>query len=143
MKKWVLWAAFACLFSVTGFCQTKKKAAKIVAISAVQLSKGQTVYENVCSACHQADGTGVPSLNPPLTKNDWTLGDKTRLINIVLKGLQEKIEVNGEVYDNVMPANDYLSDQEIADVLTFVRNSFGNKASGVSVAEVKTQRAKK
>lgn len=143
MRKWVLWAAFACFFSTTGFCQIKKKLANDLTISAAQLSKGQTVYENVCSACHQADGTGVPSLNPPLVKNDWVSGDKTRLINIVLKGLQEKIEVNGEAYDNVMPANDYLSDQEIADVLTFVRNSFGNKASNVSAAEVKTQRAKK
>jgi mono/diheme cytochrome c family protein len=104
--------------------------------------RGQKVYETVCSVCHQPDGGGVPGMNPPLIKTDWVLGDKARLIGIVLKGLQEKIEINGDSYDNIMPANDYLTDQEIADVLTFVRNNFGNKASAVKAAEVKALREK-
>lgn len=93
--------------------------------------------------CHQESGDGVPGLNPPLVKTAWVLGDKPKLINVILKGLHEPVEINGERYNNIMPANDFLSDQEISDVLTFVRNSFGNKASAVSAAEVKAERAKK
>lgn len=106
------------------------------------IERGKTVYEQSCLACHQADGSGVPSLNPPLIKTKWTLGDKNQLINVVLKGLDEEIEVDGETYHNVMPPLAYLSDQEIADVLTYVRNSFGNKASAIKEADVKALRGK-
>jgi mono/diheme cytochrome c family protein len=104
------------------------------------LVHGQKVYETVCATCHQPDGSGVPGLNPPLIKTGWVLGDKSKLISLVLNGLQDKIEINGESYENIMPANDYLTDQEIADVLTFVRNNFGNKASSIKPSEVKAQR---
>jgi mono/diheme cytochrome c family protein len=104
------------------------------------MERGLAAYENNCLACHQVDGSGVPGLNPPLTKTKWVVGDKKTLIDILLKGMDTEIEVNGEVYNNVMPSNAHLSDQEIADVLTYVRNSFGNKASAVTVAEVKAQR---
>jgi mono/diheme cytochrome c family protein len=90
-----------------------------------------------------ADGNGVPGLNPPLAKTDWVTGDKKRLINVILKGLNDPIEVNGEEYANPMPAQEFLSDQEIADVLTYIRASFGNKASAVTAAEVKAQRGRK
>lgn len=106
------------------------------------IERGKTVYESTCLACHQADGSGVPNLNPPLIKTKWTLGDKNQLINVVLKGLDEEIEVDGETYHNVMPPISYLSDQEIADVLTYVRNSFGNKASAIKEADVKALREK-
>ena len=106
------------------------------------MHKGQKVYETVCAVCHQPDGGGVPGLNPPLIGTDWVLGSKSRLIGVVLKGLQEKIEINGDSYDNIMPANDYLTDQQIADVLTFVRNSFCNKASVVKAEEVAVLRKK-
>jgi mono/diheme cytochrome c family protein len=116
--------------------QTKKTPAK-------SDGAGQQVYEQYCLACHQADGSGVPSLNPPLKQTDWVQGDKTRLINVVLKGLQEPIEINGESYNNVMPAHDFLSDKEVADVLTFIRSNFGNKADAVTPEEVKKTRAAK
>ncbi|MBT1699415.1 cytochrome c [Fulvivirgaceae bacterium PWU4] len=106
------------------------------------IERGKTVYESTCLACHQADGSGVPNLNPPLIKTKWTLGDKNQLINVVLKGLDEEIEVDGETYHNVMPPLNYLSDQEIADVLTYVRNNFGNKASAIKEADVKALREK-
>ena len=106
------------------------------------IERGKTVYESTCLACHQADGSGVPNLNPPLIKTKWTLGEKNQLINVVLKGLDEEIEVDGETYHNVMPPISYLSDQEIADVLTYVRNSFGNKASAIKEADVKALREK-
>jgi mono/diheme cytochrome c family protein len=104
------------------------------------IARGKVAYEQYCLACHQADGSGVPHLNPPLIKTKWTMGDKKTIINVVFKGLDEEIEVDGETYANVMPSMAYLSDKEIADVLTFVRNSFGNKASAVKENDVKPLR---
>lgn len=106
------------------------------------MDAGKKVYDLYCLACHQQDGAGVPRLNPPLVKTTYVLGDKKRLINIVLKGMSEEIEIEGNVYSNIMAPHDFLADQEIADLLTFVRNSFGNKASIVTAAEVKAERAK-
>lgn len=112
-------------------------------ILSLQMGNGRKVYDLYCQACHQADGNGVPRLNPPLSGTVYVNGSKTRLIDIVLKGLSDPIEINGEEYNNPMAAHDFLTDQQIADVLTYVRNSFGNKAGPVTVAEVKKQRAKK
>ncbi len=106
------------------------------------MARGKIAYESYCLACHQGDGKGVPGMSPTLVKTKWVLGDKKKLIDILLKGMDEEIEINGEIINNVMPAQAMLSDQEMADVLTYVRNSFGNKASAISVAEVKKQRAK-
>jgi mono/diheme cytochrome c family protein len=108
------------------------------------IARGKTVYENTCLACHQPDGSGVPNMNPPLVKTKWVLGDKKALGKIVLKGLQGgEIDIDGDKFHNPMPPlESVLSDQEIADVLTYVRNSFGNKASLVTVAEIKALRAK-
>ncbi|MDP3393626.1 cytochrome c [Sediminibacterium sp.] len=108
-----------------------------------QMLNGKKVYDMYCQACHQADGNGVPRLNPPLAGTVYVTGSKTRLIDIVLNGLTDPIEINGEEYNNPMAAHSFLTDQQIADVLTYIRNSFGNKAGAVSVAEVKKQRAKK
>jgi mono/diheme cytochrome c family protein len=121
----------------------KAGAAKAVADPemAASMKRGQVVYKNVCITCHQADGGGVPNMNPPLIKTEYVLGDKARLSHIVLAGLSEPIEINGDDYKQHMPAQNYLTDQQIADVLTFVRNSFGNKASAVKVAEVQAVRA--
>jgi mono/diheme cytochrome c family protein len=105
-----------------------------------QIKRGKLVYDQLCLACHQADATGVPNLNPPLIKTSQVLGDKKALIRIVLMGLDKEIEVNGDYYENVMPPLAYLSDEEIADVLTYVRNSFGNRADAVSATTVKAIR---
>lgn len=105
------------------------------------LVKGQEVYTKHCVTCHQAAGDGVPNLNPPLTGTDYVVGDKTRLIKVVLNGLNENIEINGMVYSNPMPAHAFLNDQEVADVLTYVRNSFGNTAEGITKEEVEAVRA--
>ena len=104
--------------------------------------RGEKVYKATCIACHQADGLGVQRLNPPLVKTKWVLGDKKALARIVLKGLKGgEIEIDGDDFHNPMPPMEaQLTDQEIADVLTFVRNSFGNKASAVTLAEVKAAR---
>jgi mono/diheme cytochrome c family protein len=112
-------------------------------ITQATLNKGKLVYMQRCLVCHQADGGGVPHLNAPLdgatgVKSD----DKARLIRIILKGMTDRVELDGEYYSNNMAPLPDLSDQQIADVLTYVRNSWSNKASAVSAAEVKTVRAK-
>ncbi|MDB5235720.1 MAG: hypothetical protein JWR44_2713 [Hymenobacter sp.] len=109
-------------------------------VSSAVLLRGKSIYTQYCLTCHQADGGGVDGLNPPLSKTDYVLGDKTRLTKVLLNGLQG-VDINGEEYHNVMPSQDYLTDQQMADVLTYVRNSFGNKASAVTAGEVKAVRA--
>lgn len=81
-------------------------------------------------------------MNPPLIKTSYILGDRIRLINVVLNGFSQNVDIDGESYSNNMPAHNFLKDQEIADVLTYVRNSFTNKAAPVSVTLVKLVRAK-
>ena len=105
----------------------------------VATGTGLAIYEQNCLACHQADGSGVPGLAPPLVKGVFVEGDKKRLIEIVLHGL-EGVEINGESYANPMPAFAYMTDEEIADVLSYVRNNFTNKAEPVTAEEVKTIR---
>ncbi|MCJ8211153.1 cytochrome c [Mucilaginibacter sp. RS28] len=120
------------------------KAAKSSAlISAATLANGQKVYGQSCITCHMVTGLGVPNMNPPLAGSPFVTGDKTKLIKIVLNGLSEDVEVNGQTYSNNMPSQDYLKDQDIADVLTYVRNNFGNKATAVTASEVKALRGKK
>lgn len=102
------------------------------------MERGKKVYDSTCLACHQPDGQGVQRMNPTLVKTKWVLGDKKALIKIVLNGLKGgEIEIDGDNFHNPMPPQaTLLSDRQIADVLTFVRNSFGNKASAVTPAEV-------
>jgi glucose/arabinose dehydrogenase/mono/diheme cytochrome c family protein len=100
---------------------------------------GAAVYAKNCQTCHMADGAGVQNLNAPLTGTEYVLGNKTRLINVLLKGMQG-VDINGESYSNVMPAHDFLTDKQIASVLTYIRNSFGNKASAVTSTEVTAAR---
>ena len=130
--------------------QTKKAVTKSTAATKTtststlnsSIARGKTVYGTYCLACHQEDGSGVPNMNPPIINTSWVLGSKTVLIQQVLKGSANKVEIDGEKFHNTMPPQAQLTDQQIADVLTFVRNSFGNKASIVTPAEVKTVRAK-
>lgn len=104
---------------------------------------GKKVFKKYCISCHQADGSGVPNMNPPLIKTSYVLGDKEKLVNIVLNGLKN-VDIDDQSYNNPMPAlGTVLKDQQIADVLTYVRNSFGNKASAITAAEVKEVRSMK
>lgn len=105
------------------------------------IEQGKTVYGQYCVACHQADGNGVAGAFPPLTKSEWIEGDKTRLIGLVLNGMQGPITVKGEEYNNVMPPHGFLSDEDIAATLTYVRQAFGNSASEITTAEVAEVRA--
>jgi len=109
--------------------------------SRASIDRGGKIYTQYCLACHQADGSGVPQLNPPLKNTDYVLGDESRLIGIVMNGFSEGVEINGDTYTNPMPPfGAVLKDEEIADVLTYVRNSFNNKASKISAEQVKALR---
>ena len=110
-------------------------------LTGLSLARGKIVYKSICLACHMADGGGVPTMNPPLIKTDYVLGDKTRLIKIVLNGFKEDVEINGQTFSNNMTPHSDLTDRQIADVLTCVRKSFGNRATGVTAFEVKKVRA--
>jgi mono/diheme cytochrome c family protein len=124
--------SFILLFSAL-HAQTKKQGAHQ---TITPLARGKIVYTNVCLACHMADGGGVPNMNPPLANTTYVLGNKAALVKIVLHGFNEDVEINGKTFSNTMSAHDDLSDRQIADVLTYIRHSFGNKASAVKIAEV-------
>jgi mono/diheme cytochrome c family protein len=98
---------------------------------------GYAVYRQHCLPCHQADGNGVPGMHPSLHNTDWVNGEKEALVGIILYGMSGEIEVNGEYYNSVMAPLPYLSDREIADVLTYIRTSFGNSASEITAEEVR------
>ncbi len=119
-----------------------KTAVKVDSLK-TSMTAGELIYNQYCAVCHQPDGDGVPHLNPPLIETEYVLGEKPRIIQVLLKGLSTHEPINGTVYSNVMPSHSFLTDEQIANVLTFVRNSFGNKASAVSTAEVTAERAKK
>ena len=116
-----------------------------------QISSGKEIYMKaapgggLCFTCHQPNGLGITGQFPPLAGSDWVLGEKERLIKISIHGLMGEIEVNGVKYNNVMappgipPGS--LTDQQIADVLTYIRNEWGNSASAVSPEEVATIRS--
>jgi mono/diheme cytochrome c family protein len=107
------------------------------------IERGKKVYADQCLTCHQVDGGGVQDMTPTLIKTKWVLGDKTQLVQIVIKGLKGgEVQIDGDSFHNVMPPHPDLTDQQIADLLTYVRNSFGNKASAVRVSEVTAARAK-
>ncbi|WP_022823487.1 c-type cytochrome [Hymenobacter norwichensis] len=141
MKKLLVALAGLLLCGASASAQKKPAPkAKAAAPAAALIAQGKTVYTETCLSCHQADGGGVDGLNPPLIKTSYVLGDKTRIVKVVLNGLQG-VDIDGEEYNNAMPSYDFLTDQQIAAVLTYVRNSFGNKATSISAAEVKAIRA--
>ncbi len=104
-----------------------------------QIRLGRRVYEVNCQACHQADGQGISNAFPPVAASDYLNADHSRAIDIILNGLGGEITVNGKSYNGVMPAMQ-LSDQDIAHVLTFLINSWGNSGGMVSADEVAAQR---
>ncbi len=91
-----------------------------------RIADGGKVYSTVCSACHQAEGQGLAGAFPPLAESDYLAGGAGPAIAAVLNGLSGPITVNGKDYNAVMPNLSYLSDEEVADVVTFVMNSWGN-----------------
>ena len=105
-------------------------------------AEGERLYETYCLPCHQGDGKGSPPRFPPVAESDWVKGDKDRLIGVVLNGLNGPIKVNGKSYDGAMGAHQFLKDEEIAALLTWLRSGFGNNAGPVTKEEVAARRAK-
>jgi nitrite reductase (NO-forming) len=91
------------------------------------MESGKGVYAGVCLACHMQNGEGITGVFPPLAKSDYLMKDVDRNIKSLIEGLSGEITVNGSTYNQVMPASG-LDDQDIADVLNYVMNSWGNKA---------------
>ncbi|MGB5272589.1 MAG: PVC-type heme-binding CxxCH protein [Flavobacteriaceae bacterium] len=108
--------------------------------------KGEEIYhrDGYCATCHQPDGKGLSASQfPPLAGAPWATGNEERLIKLTLKGIMGPMEVNGKVYPGQVPMTPFggmLNDEEIASVLTYVRNAFGNKAQAVSPDTVKKVR---
>lgn len=108
----------------------------------VIMDRGKAVYDKACLSCHMQNGLGVPRMSPSLSKSKYVLGTKTKMIRIVLRGSDE-IPINEESdFTNPMAPITNLTDQELADVLTFVRNSYGNKATVVTIGDVKYVKAR-
>lgn len=103
---------------------------------AQKLSDGKQVYMKTCFACHQAEGQGIPNAFPPLSKSDYLNANVERAIEIIKHGKTGEIIVNGKKYNSVMTAQN-ITDVEIADVLTYIYNSWGNNKTNVTVERVK------
>ena len=104
-------------------------------------NKGEATYGQICATCHQATGLGVEGNYPPLKDAAWLTGDPSVPIAIVIAGLQGEITVNGKVYNGAMAAWGMLSDDDVANVLTYARSQWGNTAGPVTAEQVKTVRA--
>jgi nitrite reductase (NO-forming) len=117
--------------------ETKEK--EMIAVKEKSLLKkikdGKQVYMNTCFACHQAEGQGIPNAFPPLAKSDYLNADVKRAVGVVLNGLTGEITVNGKKYNSVM-TRQTLTDEEVADVMTYVYNSWGNNRTNVSIKTV-------
>jgi mono/diheme cytochrome c family protein len=112
------------------------------------IAAGTAAFNAVCITCHQATGAGVPGIYPPLAGSEWVNGPSSRVIRIVLYGLKGDVHVAGKVFNTAaMPVFGQVSgsaynwsDEKIADVLTYVRQAFGNKSGPVSADEVSAAR---
>ncbi len=100
------------------------------------LEQGKSLFDNNCAACHQTTGLGMAGVFPPLAGSDYLVADKMRAINTVIGGLSGEITVNGKKYNAVMPNFSYLKDDEVASIVTYVMNSWGNKGYNVDAKDV-------
>ena len=107
---------------------------------AERIAMGRRLFTSICAACHQPTGRGLPNVFPPLAGSDFLNADKDRAIQTVIFGRQGEVVVNGQKFNNSMPSFP-LTDEDIANVLTFVYNSFGNSGLEVTPAEVKALRS--
>tara|TARA_R110002073_G_scaffold128999_3_gene275061 strand:- start:16235 stop:16711 length:477 start_codon:yes stop_codon:yes gene_type:complete len=104
------------------------------------MEDGKRVYGIVCLTCHLSEGQGISNVFPPLAKSDYLMASLVRSIKELIQGSSGEIVVNGRKYNGAMPATG-LDDKDIADVLNYVRNSWGNKGDIVTRAKVKKVRA--
>jgi mono/diheme cytochrome c family protein len=129
LRDWVLGGALRGVAPAPGAPKTK----------AEKIESGRKLFTSICAACHQPTGQGLPNVFPPLAGSDFLNADKNRAIKIVINGRQGEVIVNGRKFNNSMPKFP-LGDDDIANVLTFVYNSFGNAGLEVQPGEVKELR---
>ncbi len=135
MKSFAM-AVVALFFCVAGMTAAADKAAL--------MAKGQKIYNEYCKTCHQANGQGLGTVYPPLAKSDYLKNTPMpQIIKEVVNGKSGKIKVNGKEYNGVMaPLPKKYTDDDIAGVITYVYNSFGNSGPVVSAADVKKHKKK-
>jgi mono/diheme cytochrome c family protein len=110
-------------------------------VPGVLIVDGPSVYTATCQTCHQADGNGMPGQYPPLSGSSWVTQDPETPIRILLLGITGPIDVEGRAFNGTMPSQGHMTDEQIANVLTHVRSSFGNEASAIEPAQVAAVRA--
>ncbi|MBT1702071.1 c-type cytochrome [Chryseosolibacter indicus] len=134
MKKYFL-STFIVLTAVIQFSFNKNQKFDLKA----SIARGQDIYVAQCISCHQEQGEGIEDVYPPLAKSDYLMADKNRSIKQIINGVSGEMKVNGKTYNSEMPAFD-LSDEQVSDVLNYIRNSWGNKGAAVTPAEVASAR---
>jgi mono/diheme cytochrome c family protein len=135
LKRWITVALIAAIATSLAPILFEMRAPAIAATSSA--AAGQKVYNANCSACHNANGSGQSGVFPPLAGNPMVTGSPDKVIAAVKNGLTGQTTVNGKSYNGSMPAwKSKLSDAEIADVITYIRSSWGNKADAVTEAQV-------
>lgn len=126
----------ACAKTTSNHASTAASAA--IANNPASASDGAVVYITNCSSCHQANGEGVPGAFPPLAGNPTVTGNPVAVIAIVKHGINGKIVVSGTAYSGIMPPwGGLISDEDIAAVVTYIRSSWHNRGSPVSLADVR------
>lgn len=126
-----------CLSTIGFFSFAQNQKADLEA----SITRGQDIYIAQCMSCHMENGEGIEDVYPPLAKSDYLMADKERSIDNVIHGMTGEIVVNGKTYNMEMTPFD-LSDQEVSDVLNYIRNSWGNKGEVVTPEEVSAARNK-
>jgi nitrite reductase (NO-forming) len=107
----------------------------------IQIAKGKGVFMQTCFVCHQLNGEGIPGQIPPLAKSDYMMADKFRAVRNILFGQTGEVVVNGKNYNGTMIPLNYLSDEDVANVATYVMNNFGNSGDAIKPEEVRRIRS--
>lgn len=112
-------------------------------VKSQNFAKGKKIYEIKCLSCHQADGGGVPNMNAPLDGATNVIGNNiSRIYQIIKDGYNERIALDGYFYSNAMTPNPDLKDQDIVEVINYIRNAWSNKAGTISLSQLKQQKKK-
>lgn len=133
---------FSCKSTEKDSRSSGNEAVEAIIENEISYAKNELLYRQHCGTCHQYDGNGVPGMYPPLVNSISVQADPNDLITMVLKGITTPPEGREEVYAGVMPPQDYLSDEEISEILTYIRIVFGENTSAVTKSDVEAVRKK-
>jgi nitrite reductase (NO-forming) len=133
MKKLSLLTLGLSMMSLLCFSQTREFDLQ------ASIDRGKDIYIAQCMSCHMEGGEGIEGIYPPLAKADYLMEDKSRSISTIIHGLTGEIVVNGKTYNMEMTSFD-LSDEDVSDVLNYIRNSWGNQGEPVTPEDVEASR---